>query len=467
MNELFKENLKRLTSSHSEEELKTKRFLLAISGGADSVCMASLFALCGLSYSIAHVNFGLRGKESDGDEKLVREWAKRHNAELFVYKPETKKFAAEKSLSLQMAARELRYNWFFSLAENGYDYIAVAHNLNDNAETLILNLVRGTGIKGICGIPEINGKIIRPLMKFTREEIYAYLKKNRISHREDHTNKEDHYSRNRIRNRVFPELAKINPNFLSVLDRDIDNFRSAADVLEEIKQDKLKSLSAGSDQKSVTSERPLLTINISALKRDRNSKFWLYEILSGFGFNSGQTSDLFGALDSTPGKVFNSKSHTLVKDRSTIMVFTISKGHAEGRDNTEHIVDYENFEFTPDGNLEYVTVNPGIRFRLFRKPDNFSPLSGPGVHYLDASEASFPLTVRRWREGDRFIPLGMKNFKKVSDFYSDLKIDIHTKQFCNVITKNGQIVCLPGFRIDDRFRVTENTAVILELSIIY
>ncbi len=452
MVQLFTEQLKHLTGVRSGNELSEKTFLLAVSGGRDSMCMAHLFLQSNLKFSIAHVNFSLRDQESDGDESLVRNWASLNRIDFFTTRFNTNEYAVQKSISIQMAARELRYNWFDNLMQHhSFDFLSIAHNLNDSAETLMINLLRGTGIKGITGINERNGYIIRPMLKFSRNEISDYVCKNKIPYRDDSSNDKSYYSRNRIRNNIFPEFEKINKSFLKTLERDINNFSDVTAILDDLKSGILSKV-------TISGKNPELKIDIQKLKKEKFASYWIYNILEDYGFNFSQTEEILDSTDGISGKKFESHTHILVKDRQYLLLF-----RKEENLNLFYNEIITLNEFLNETKVEFNSIK--LSFKRYPKPIGFLTSSLPNIHYLDASRIQYPIVIRSWSSGDKFMPLGMNKFKKVSDFYIDLKIDVITKKSGLVIMTDGQIVCLPGLRIDNRYKVVEETSEILEISI--
>lgn len=435
MQELFDKELLRLTGD-SEAPLN---ILIGVSGGIDSMCMAHLFlnSKVNVKFSVAHVNFSLRGEESDGDEQLVQEWCAKHGIQFYSNKFDTLQYAEYNSISTQMAARELRYSWFFMLMEkHSINYLAVAHNLNDSVETFFLNILRGTGLRGLSGIRESNGVIIRPLLPFTRAQIVQFVADNDIHFREDRTNNETHYLRNKVRNLVFPYFSSINPSFLNTINTEIHRFGEVEDIMEEqfkMREGALYKVEGG-----------VLYVDIEALKKEKFRSYWLYRILCDYGFNDTQVSQIDIALNSQSGKIFHSDEYILVRDREYLKVYPA----------------------TEEEKL------PEVKIVVFPRPSNFNPkeASKDGILYIDGKNVTFPLKWRKWNPADRFKPLGMKGFKKLSDFFTDLKLDVKQKQQQIVVTtldKQGveQIVCVLGKRIDDRYKVTAVTKQIIAISI--
>ncbi|MDD2595338.1 MAG: tRNA lysidine(34) synthetase TilS [Bacteroidales bacterium] len=433
MQEAFDKELNRLIPASDVPA----RVLLAVSGGIDSMCMANLFlnSCFNLKFAVAHVNFSLRGTESDGDEALVKEWCEQHEVEFFSNKFDTHKFAEDNSISTQMAARDLRYAWFYMLMDKyAIEYLAIAHNLNDSVETLFLNLLRGTGLNGMSGIKDVNGKIIRPLLQFTRAQITQFVEEHDIKYREDATNRESHYMRNRIRNDVFPHFAKINPSFLATIQTEMNRFAEVGEIMEE--QYKLR------EGVLYKVENEILYISIDSLKKEKFRGYWLYRILNSYGFNDTQIAQIDLSLDGQSGKSFTSSTHILIRDREYLKVYS----------NKQEIKSIK------------------VIFKKFPKPDGFDPASAPaGTLHIDAKGIRLPLNYRGWQSADRFRPFGMKGYKKLSDFFIDLKLDLEEKKQQIVVTtvdRNGkeQIVCVVGKRIDDRYKITAATKYVISIS---
>ena len=434
----------------SDGRVEGRRYLLGVSGGIDSMCMAALFLRSELhpQFAVAHVNFSLRGEESDGDMASVEEWGRIHGVRVFTRTFDTKAYASENSVSTQMAARELRYGFFKELMDSeGFDFLSIAHNLDDSIETIFLNIARGTGLRGLAGIPVRNGRIIRPLLGVSRAQIRAYVAEEGVSYRDDHTNFESHYARNRVRNIIFPEFRKINPSFLNTVRRDSEYFREASQIIDGVYE--------GVRSRTCAQDEGVLLIDTRALLTEGHCGYWLNRMLREYGFNSGQVADIVRCMDSGQnGRVFRSGSHELLYGTERMKVYPLMR-EEEGELCIDRPGVY-NFK--------------GLRFRIdfFPKPAAFSPVSDGSVLYFAADGLNMPLLCRGWRPADRFRPFGMRRgSKKLSDFFTDLKLDRIQKQAQPVLLDaDGSIVCLPGLRIDDRFKIKTPTTVVAGVSIL-
>ena len=471
------EDLRRLIEEQrSASSFMPVRFLLAVSGGMDSMCLLDLFGkvLPASDYAVAHCNFSLRGEESDGDQALVEARAAELGVEVFVQRFDTVTYAQERGVSIEMAARDLRYGWFADLCkEHGFAAVVVAHNANDNAETLMLNLLRGTGLNGLHGMSEVscdNGVMVfRPLLEFTRKQIEGYVLCNRVPYRHDSSNFESDYKRNRVRNEVFPVFEKINPSFVRTLNREIGYFTEAGDIVEEWCKAQMPSV--------VSDESGHLRINISTLLATSHWRYLLYYILSPYGFNQQTLASIESLLISSrtvPGKRFESADYVLHTGRD-ILTLVPRDAHAEdiARAGGTH-VHFSDDIMTVRGDGIY-NFN-GVRFRvetLARTPD--LPLKQPvGTLIFDAARLAFPFVCRRWRQGDWLIPFGMRGKKKVSDLFTDLKYDTLAKEAAVMIVDvqtddmadHQHIAGLLGVRADDSYKVSSATRSILRIEIL-
>ena len=445
MLERFKEKFLFLTGANSAQNTqKYPGVLVAVSGGIDSMSMANLILKCEYpNFAVATVNFNLRGEESNRDEALVRNWAEGKNLKFYSKSFDTEGYALSKGISIQMAARELRYGWFYDLMENdGFDCLAIAHNLNDTVETLFINILRGTGVDGLAAIREVveiplkGKKIIRPLLGFTRKEIEEYAANEEVKYFHDHTNFENHYSRNKIRNLVFPLIEEINSSFLHTAEKSIRHFTTAGNILRDLYLQKREVILVpeSTPEKTEFLLEPLLS--------EKYPEYWLFMLLEEYGFNSDQVHQISASLNGTPGKLFYSSTHRVLKDRDKLIITPITLPENDG------------------GQLNITDI---VEISVYEKGTQFTPVPSNKIFFMDADKIEFPLSVRKWKDGDKFRPLGMFGNKKVSDYLTDVKRDMFTKENRYVlISAKGQILCLLGERIDDRFKISASTARILE-----
>ncbi|GAL86957.1 hypothetical protein MYP_4187 [Sporocytophaga myxococcoides] len=414
---------------------KSSNILAAVSGGKDSVTMCELFHLAGIKFGIAHCNFQLRGIDSELDEEFVRKLATHYKVPFFSRRFETETFAKDNRISIQMAARDLRYTWFRKIAyENGYESIATAHHLNDVFETILLNLTRGTGYAGLQGIQPRNGEIIRPLIFCEREEIDRFVQENNLQWREDISNASTKYYRNLIRHKVIPVLKEINPRLEQTSFESTEKIRAVANFFKsKVNETKSKALSySGSD----------IRIDLNVILSEPEPAIVLSELLSEFGFTYKDSVNILNTR--TIGSIFYSKSYILNVDRQSLLIKHLDyASSAEEFKISEYL---DNFTFR---NYSF-SLNKISNEEFGVHSDNFTA-------YLDWAALKFPLIIRNWLPGDRFIPLGMKNFKKVSDFLIDKKIPLLLKKNTLVIISDEKIVWIVGMRIDDRFKITTNS----------
>jgi len=421
-----------------------ERILLAVSGGIDSVVMLHLFEKSGYNVAIAHCNFQLRGEASDGDESFVRELAEKCESPLFIQSFDTESYAKKHGISIQMAARDLRRGWFEEiLNKDSYSKIATAHHLNDSLETAIFNLAKGTGIAGLQGILPLKGNYIRPLLFATCEMILRYATENELEWREDQSNSSVKYSRNLIRHRVIPELKKINSNLENTFAQSMEKIEGATTIFNNF---------VGKQRSMILQNKNgIFEIEKSQLTHLENAQLLLFELLEEYGFNYSQVKDILLALDAQPGKVFYSASHQLTIDREKL--FLESK-----KDVVDDVWDIFEDSLTMDIHTQR------LRFEML-EVTNFSIDKNPEVASLDLDKLQFPLTMRYWKHGDVFFPLGMKHKKKVSDFMIDEKIPVNLKKQTLILRSGEELVWVVGHRIDDRFKITEQTSKIFRIYI--
>ena len=452
------------------------KVLVAVSGGIDSMCLADLFLqnFGAGKFSVAHCNFHLRGEESDGDEALVCAWAKEHGIHCHVTSFDTEGYAIKEGVSIEMAARDLRYAWFDSVCvENGYTAVAVAHNANDNAETLILNLLRGTGVHGLSGmsllseLPTRPGApaLIRPILACTRKMIEGYAFVHGLKYREDSTNACSDYKRNRIRNEVFPVFEKINPSFIRTLNREIGYFSEVVEIVDDYCKSVVSSIQ--------TENLPI--INIPDLLSHKHWRYLLYYMLEPYGFNSATIGSIEGLLESDrtiSGKRFESENYVVTIERTRLCVRSRESAAQSGSDgsvqSTPAIDDIMPVRCPGVYNFNGIRYNVEI---LPYTPD--MPLKQPeGILIADADKLTFPFVCRRWRQGDWMIPFGMRGRKKVSDIFADMKYtSVQKNRSIMIVDCKGDlaeqqhIAGVLGLRMDDRYRVSASTKTVIKISL--
>ena len=479
--------------------------LAAVSGGVDSMCMvdALLHSQLDLQVAVAHVNFNLRGEESDADTRMVEQWCTDHNITLYQESFNTTEFAQQEGISIEMAARDLRYNWFYTLMQElGFNFLAIAHNANDNAETLLLNLTRGCGIEGIAGIREKvllqfqekqeeeqenqkepneqNGQegagaeqdtpqfIIRPLLCYSRQQIEKYAFKFKVPYRTDSTNLLSDYSRNRIRNEVFPQLEKINPSVIATFNRNIKHFQQAGAVLQRAVEEKYAALChefpSFLELQESRFSHSLCGLNLrmnligeeysqlvgavclEELMAEPEWEFWVYQIASRWGFVPAIIGNICKSLEEEEGpKKFLSGSGEIiaVKERGLLKFYLNVPADGCGLQIDTTLISRENW-------------------RTRKEAGELCP-----TLYMDASKLEMPLSCRVVAPGDRFSPLGLRGSKKVTDYLTDIKFEnLHKGNVLVMCDASGKIVCLPGLQISNHVRVTESTSEILQVRVL-
>ena len=420
------------------------RVLAAVSGGIDSMVMLHLLHASGVDTMAAHCNFGLRGRESDADEAFVKSEIGRLGILLHVSHFNTSAYAAQNNLSIQMAARELRYQWFEELSvQYDCDAVAIAHNHDDRIETLFINLVRGTGIHGLTGIKPRNGKIIRPILFASREEIEAYAQKHHIVFREDSSNATDKYARNYIRHHVLPGLEQFFPGLRQTMNRNMEHFSTVEPFYYEAIEQYMS--------KVITTKDDLMYIDMQGLLKSPSPPALLYEILKTSGFSSTIAAEILEEPQRPSGRQFYSDTHRLIHNRQSLVLQKIEIEQLQ-----EYFIDKQ----TSDINVPF-----RLKIDKFKKYQDFMPDTNPDVACLDGRKLQFPLLLRRWKHGDSFRPLGMKNMKKLSDFFINNKLSIIEKEQCWVLVSGEQIVWIAGMRIDDRFKITDKTTEVVKFVI--
>lgn len=452
--------------------------LLAVSGGVDSMCMADLFINSGRSprFSVAHCNFHLRGEESDADEALVREWCETSGIRFIKKDFDTLGYAASNGVSVEMAARELRYAWFTGLCRgNGFAALAVAHNANDNAETMILNMLRGTGVKGMTGMrrssPLLSTDVplIRPLLGFTRKDIQEYAVSHHLEWREDCTNADSAYKRNLVRNEVFPLFERLNPSFLATLNNDMERFSQVQSAADEY-------VSAVSADVVRYAKDGLPIIDYPGLTMRKSWEYVLYRLLEPFGFGSSVVSDLASSIRrgvTVSGRTFIADEYYAVTSSREIRVIggrfdgniTGVRPGGSGKRLNSSALPAETASLTIEGPGEYSL--DGIRFSVSLSGDVTNVRTASGETKLDSCKVTFPFAVRHWLPGDWMRPLGLGGRKKLSDLFVDLKLGLVEKRKALVIAgKGSRVLALLGHRIDDSVKVTKGTASVTVIRLI-
>ena len=429
---MLKRFLQELQTLAGDDALR-KHYLVAVSGGADSTVMGSLFHEAGLIFSVAHCNFHLRGEDSDRDMRFVKDLAIHWQVSFLLREFDTLTIQHNSGKSVEMVARELRYEWFKELSID-FDFIVIAHNSTDNTETQLLNLCRGTGLKGLCGIPPKNGKIIRPLLAFTAQEIRQYAENHNLAYVEDYTNKDESIMRNRIRHAVIPQLERINPQFLTTTERNRHLLqRQYAYYQKYIKTEKDRIVFENGEKHY---------INRQLLETCEDKELVLYEILNEYGFSSDISEKLSATTQLQSGKQFFSNSHILLVDRDFLIVQPVSESDNKtiiigSLDEFRHYFHVEEFEYQQD--------------LVFDK--------NPNILYIPKEKLTFPLQIRPWQPGDYFYPLGANGRQKLSDFFTDHKINRFTKSQIRLLCYGNNILWIIGLRSDERWKVKKKGTV--------
>ncbi|KAA3650002.1 MAG: tRNA lysidine(34) synthetase TilS [Bacteroidetes bacterium] len=420
-----------------------QKFLLAVSGGLDSMVLWHLFHQLKLDYAVAHVNFQLRGEASDGDENLVRETALKRAVPCFVKQADTKQVATEQGISIQMAAREIRYDWFKELMqENDLNFLATAHHLNDSIETFFINLDRGTGIKGLMGISS-QENVLRPLISFAKDELKTYALTNEVSYREDASNEDIKYQRNWFRNTMLKEWKTRNPAFEKTMAKNLEHLAAAGNVYQKAIQNDLKAI-------RLELKKGLFSIkNYHLLEFKEES---LFELLGAYGFSETQIQNLKQGIENRQiGLTFNSANYSLNLDRELVFIKELS---LESLAQEVEIFRYQNRLESPIK----------LKFDLISKLD-LTYVNNSSTEYVDFDQLSFPMQLRKWEKGDKMKPIGMKGQKKISDILIDLKVPLSQKDSIWVLLSNRKIVWLVGYKISEEFKVNKHTNQVLKIEL--
>ena len=421
--------------------LKDKKLLIAISGGIDSVVLVHLLHQLNFDISLAHCNFKLREKESDLDEEFVLKLSQKTSNQIFTKSFNTKKFAKENKQSTQIAARNLRYNWFKELIKkHNFDFVLTAHHADDNLETFLINLTRGSGLDGFTGIPALNGNIIRPLLVFSREEIIAFAKENNIDWREDASNASIKYIRNKIRHKIVPVLKEINHNLLETFSKTLENLQESKQIIK----DKIEEVST----EIIIKENTISKIDILNLQKLSNPKAYLYQLLKASNFT--EWNDIHNLLSAQSGKQIFSKTHTILKDRE----FLILSKNLPSISVEKFLIDKNTSEIKHPIHLKFENVEE-------KSTENRQ------IIYVNKEQLKFPLILRKWQHGDFFYPAGMQGKKKLSKYFKDEKLSLLEKEqtwlLCN---SNSEIIWIVGKRQDNRFLAKKSSVNNVKISTI-
>jgi tRNA(Ile)-lysidine synthase len=412
--------------------------LLGVSGGIDSRVMLHLFLEAGYNTAIAHCNFRLRGDEADADENFVHSLAEKNNIPFHRMHFNTSEYAKLQKISIQMAARELRYNWFENVRRSyGYNYIAVAHNADDAVETFFINLIRGTGIKGLTGIRPKNNYIVRPLLFATRQEIENYCNENNLQYRNDTSNFSDKYLRNNIRHNILHAFEHF-PGFKQTMKENLEKLSDA----EKIYNFGISILS----EKVIKKAGDEWFVDIFELKKSGAERALLHEILQPFAFSAKTIDEIIKATDGETGAMFYSELYRLIKDRNRLIISSFKPDEAP-----KYYIDIEK---------GFINEPIALKFSIKSAGGFIIPVS-KNIAAIDADKIIYPLILRRWQKGDYFQPLGMDNMKKISDFFIDNKFSIPEKENAWLLASGDQIAWIVSYRLDDRFKITSGTKNIL------
>lgn len=420
------------------------KVVVGLSGGLDSVVLLHVLHRLGYRCIAAHCNFKLRDAESDRDELFVNHYCQELNIPLRTITFDTKDYAAQNKISIEMAARELRYEWFNTLLkQENASAIAVAHHADDSIETLLLNLVRGTGLKGLTGIAVRNGKVIRPLLCSSRNELMDYAMQYGLDYVEDSTNAENDFKRNKIRNLVLPLLEEVNPSVRQTLYKSVERFEGTLKIYDHAM--------AAIRRELVEKQQEVTAISIEKLLKTADACTVLYELLEEYGFTASTVKDISENLHDVSGKQFFSPAFRLVKDRDRLLITPLHSGTEQ-----EIIID----------SLDAIAlVSAKIKIEKLPVEAMGQIPDGKTAAVFDAASLRFPLRIRKWEKGDTFVPFGMKTQKKLSDFFIDNKLSLPEKEKVRILESDGKIAWIMGYRTDDRFRVTAQTKEIIKISL--
>ncbi|MDC0652084.1 tRNA lysidine(34) synthetase TilS [Flavobacteriaceae bacterium] len=420
--------------------LEDSKLLIAISGGIDSVVLAHLCSQLNLNFSLCHCNFNLRGQESDDDEAFVTSLAKTLKTPVYTTSFETEKYATKNKVSIQVAARDLRYTWFYKLLDaNQYDYVLTAHNTNDNLETFIINLTRGSGLEGFTGIPPVNQKSVRPLLAFSRDDITLFAIKNGIVWREDRSNASIKYVRNKVRHKVIPILKELNPHVLESFQNTIEYLNESQSIIN----DAVKNITAN----VVSYKNDVLKISCKEIEKFSNKKAYLYQLLQAYGFTAW--NDIVDLISAQPGKQVFSDTHRLLKDRNFLILTTINKSQSI---KGPILIDQKVSEIT----------NP-IKLTI-QNTDDYTSKNKEQI-IIDKDLVNYPLSLKKWHHGDAMYPTGMIGSKKISQLFKDNKLSLLDKEKIWILADaKDHIIWVIGLRQDRRYLANKTSKNRLKIS---
>lgn len=434
-----------------DEKLLDKKVIVAVSGGLDSMVLAAILLELNVEFALAHCNFHLRADESNADEAFVADWAKDNNIPLFIQHFDTNKILEEEGGNLQEVARSLRYNWFEQLRiDNDYDYIATAHHADDSIETLLMNFFKGTGIKGLHGILLKQGNVIRPLIKLTRDQINNYASDQKISWREDSSNRKLDYTRNKIRHQLMPVLKDIFPNVAANLQGNIERLKDAGTIYD-VQIEKLT-------KKLMEQRGSEYYIPVRKLKNIQPLSTIIYEILKPFNFLPSQTQQVLQLLQAETGKYVSSSTHRIIRNRELLIIAAQRTEEA-----SFVLVEEQEIEAGNEKNIGHFKLK--FEAQTF-DGDIINLPQANTIAAIDYTELTFPLIIRPWKQGDYFYPLGMKKKKKIARFLIGQKIPLHEKERIWVVESDKRIVWVIGQRLDDRFKIKPHTKKLLKIAVI-
>lgn len=420
----------------------TDQLLLAVSGGVDSVVLAHLLKFYGAHFTLAHCNFKLRGQDSDADENFCRDLALQLGVNIYVNEFDVKAYCSKHKVSVQMAARDLRYQWFDQLiTKHHFDFLLTAHHASDSIETLFINLLRGTGINGLKGVPEKSGNRVRPLLPFLKDTLVKFANDHSIRYRNDKSNEEEKYGRNILRLSIIPALKNINPGLEQTFLENIRNFKEEAEIVDQFLNQKVKEFLTKKDQQSY--------IDKSILKKEKYKRSVLHHVLGPWGFNDSQLTDIIENImhNGLTGKIFRSNTHELVIDRNYIIIKPIIE------------------KFFSKVLIQSLEDLSAINLLSFKRISSFTKANKNEI-ILDTDRLIFPLTIRNSLRGDKFRPFGMSGFKLLSDYFKDEKLNKFEKENCKLLVNgNGEIIWVIGYRTDDRYKTSPTEKNLIKLTL--